>query len=249
MSSRPLIGITLDHDREQTRYQLHYDYVRAILAAGGMPLLLPFDASVDPGEQLRLVDGLLLTGGNDLDPSAWGEARHPEAVAIDPEREAHERALLAEAARRDLPVLAICCGMQVLNAQRGGSLHQHLPDLPGTSEHRRGDEGWARRHPVTVAAGSVLARVCGEGEVEVNTSHHQAVARLGQGLIISAEAPDGTVEAIEDPARAFCIGVQWHPERLAATDERHAALFEALVRAAAESKAEPAPAAGLRSVG
>ena len=233
MERIPLIGITLDHDDERTNYKLPYHYVDSVTRAGGAAVLLPFGEGVDTAVQLAAVDGLLLTGGNDLNPAAWGEARHPAAKPVDPRREAHERALLAEAERRGVPVLAVCFGMQVMNAARGGSLVQHLPDVPGRDPHNKGDEGGWRRHEVTVEPGSRLAEICGAGTMEVNTSHHQCAARVGGGLRVTAVAPDGTIEALEDPARPLWLGVQWHPERMTREDPRQAALFRRLVEEAA----------------
>jgi putative glutamine amidotransferase len=235
MERTPLIGITLDHDDEQTCYKLSYFYVEAITRAGGAAVLLPFSSRIAPAAQLDVVDGLLLTGGNDLDPSAWGEARHPSAKPADAKREAHERALLAEAERRGIPVLAVCFGMQLMNAYRGGSLVQHLPEVPGTADHSRGDATLSRRHGARVESKSRLAAICGGGQIEVNTSHHQAIGRVGEGLVVSAVAEDGTVEAVEDPTRRMWVGVQWHPERML-EEKRHMALFERLVEEAGNRK-------------
>ena len=239
MSDRPIIGITLDHDDEQTSYKLSYFYVEAVTRAGGMPVLLPFSSRVDAAAQLDVVDGLLLTGGNDVDPAAWGERRHPSAKPADLKREAHERALLAEAHRREMPVLAVCFGMQLMNTFHGGSLVQHLPEAPGTIDHAKGGPDWPRRHGARVESHTRLGEICGGGPLEVNTSHHQAVARVGEGLVVSAVAEDGTVEAVEDPTKPMWIGVQWHPERMI-DFQRHLALFERLV---AEARAHRLAAA------
>lgn len=231
MQRTPLIGITVDHNDEQSRFELPYSYAAAVVAAGGAPVLLAFAPGLNASAQVAALDGLLFTGGNDIDPAAWGEARHEKAKAVDPRREAHERALLEAAEKRGLPVLAVCMGMQLMNAMRGGSLVQHLPDVNGREEHRRAGMGWDRRHEVRVESGSVLAEVCGEGALEVNTSHHQGVARVGEGLRVTAVAPDGTIEAVEDPSKRLFVGVQWHPERMIEQKE-HAALFRRLVEEA-----------------
>ncbi len=227
---RPVIGITLDHDRARERYELSYAAVEAVRAAGGEPVLLPF---TDTATLPDFIDGLVLSGGNDPDPGAWGETWHPTCNPVDPRRELHERGLVEVAERRKVPALGICFGMQVMNLVRGGSLIQHLGDLGRHELHERGSAGWAKRHDVALRPDSLLARTCGVVALAVNTSHHQAVGRVGTGLIASAVAQDGTVEAIEDPSRPFWLGLQWHPERQAAAGEsRQLAFFEALVRAA-----------------
>jgi putative glutamine amidotransferase len=226
---RPSIGITLDHDRGREKYELSYAAAEAVANAGGEPVLLPF---LGEARLPAFLDGVVFSGGNDPDPAAWGERWHPSCNPVDPARERHERQLVQLAERRGLPALGICFGMQVMNLVRGGSLIQHLPDLVGRLEHRRGDEGWRKRHDVAVRPGSVLHHASGTLGLRVNTSHHQAVGNVGRGLVASAQAEDGTIEAIEDPRRQFWVGVQWHPERLAADESRHARLYEALVEAA-----------------
>ncbi len=238
-TNQPIIGIACDHDRNYQRYELPYGYVTAIVQAGGVPVLLPFHSA---GELPAFIHGLLLTGGDDADPAAWGEARHPANHPIDPVREAYERRLLSAAERSKLPLLGVCFGMQLMNLARGGSLIQHLPDVPGRDDHARGEEGWGRRHDVSIVADSLLGTVCGGGGgggsdrgegLSINTSHHQAIARLGKGLVVTAKAGDGTIEAIEDPSQPFWLGVQWHPERMLEA-ARQMALFKALVDAAAK---------------
>jgi putative glutamine amidotransferase len=226
--SRPVIAITCDHDRSRERYELSYAMVAAVASAGGEPVMLPFHRN---GTLPDWVEGCVFSGGNDPDPAAWGETWHPTCNPVDPEREAHERRLVEEAQRRDLPALGVCFGMQVMNLIRGGTLIQHLGDDAARADHTRGDAGWRKRHLVACTAGSRLAQLTGRAGFEVNTSHHQAVGRVGDGLQASAHAPDGVVEAIEDPGRAFWIGVQWHPERQP-DDPVQRSLFGALVASA-----------------
>ncbi|MEM7808756.1 MAG: gamma-glutamyl-gamma-aminobutyrate hydrolase family protein [Planctomycetota bacterium] len=222
--------MTLDHDRSRDRYQLSYACVEAVRQAGGEPVLLPFH---DGLELPSFVQGMVFSGGNDPDPAAWGEEWHPACNHVDPKRERHERALVTEAERRGMPALGICFGMQVMNLVRGGSLIQHLGDLGRAELHARQPEGWSKRHDVALRPESLLAKTCGVVALAVNTSHHQSVGRVGEGLVASAVAQDTTVEAIEDPTKPFWLGVQWHPERQSIEGEsRQAALFEALVRAA-----------------
>ena len=226
--SKPVIGITCDHDRSRDRYELGYGCVDAVSRAGGVAILLPFHAEQGLPD---FVDGLIFSGGNDPDPAAWGEAWHPACNPVDPLREAHERRLVREAERRNLPALGICFGMQAMNLVRGGSLIQHLPDAGDYADHSRGGD-WGKRHPINVTADSTFAGVVGVEALTVNTSHHQALGNIGDGLRAVGHAPDGVVEAIEDSTRPYWIGVQWHPERMAADDERQMALFRKLVKAA-----------------
>lgn len=230
---RPVIGITCDHNAACTQYLLPHSYAKAVEDAGGMPLLLPYRVGSSLIPQLvDALDGIVLSGGNDLDPSAWSESRHPNAVPVDPPRESFERALLAEVERRRMPTLGICLGSQLINAHRGGALHQFLPDLPREPqiEHRRLNDRWGR-HEVSVVPGSLLHRIVGGERISVNSSHKQASREIGRGLVVVARADDGVIEGIEDPQMPFFLGVQWHPERIA-DEPPHHALFDALVEQA-----------------
>jgi putative glutamine amidotransferase len=238
---RPVIGVTMDHEDQPSGppgssgyYKLAFDYCAAIEKAGGLPLAIPYrsDPALIP-QFVDLLDGILFTGGNDLDPALYGQQWHPRAAKIDPQRQSFEMALLAEVERRRLPSLFVCLGCQLLNVYRGGSLTQFLPDEQGKLEHRRG-ESKMRRHDVKIEPDSALGRAIGAKEISANTYHKQAVNQLGRGLRIVAKAPDGVVEAMEDPAYPMMVAVQWHPERLA--DEReHLAPFRLLVQKAAKA--------------
>ncbi len=189
-------------------------YVRAIARAGGRPLLIaPTPADVaDPSALLDLLDGLLITGGADLDPAAYGAEAHPESAPSSLERDAFEVALVRAAGERDLPCLGICRGMQVVNVAYGGELEQHLPDHLADDIHRGGGGGFAD-HAVDGEPDSLAAVAAGDTRVAVKSYHHQGVARVGDGLRVTARAEtDGTVEAIEDADRRFMLGVLWHPE-------------------------------------
>lgn len=218
---RPTIGVTPDFDKG---YRLNPDYVEAVRRAGARPLILPLASG--GGKALDGIDGLLITGGNDINPRRWGERRHRKTTLLDPAHEGSNFRLLAEAERRDLPVLAICLGCQLVNVARGGSLIQHLADLSGVNAaHRKG----SGTHGVTVQGR--LAAILGVHRAKVNSSHHQAVCAVGRRLDVVARADDGQIEALEDPSRRFLVAVQWHPERMAgdAVQER---LFAAFVAAA-----------------
>ena len=204
-------------------------YVRAVVRAGGAPLLVPPGASVS--ETLDVVDGLVFSGGSDLDPELYGQEPHPQTFGVDRERDRGELALLSAALARDMPVLAICRGSQVLNVAAGGDLVQHLPDEVGHEQHKH-TPGVFADHDVTLDEGTRLAGLLGD-HAPVKSHHHQGFGRLGDGLRVAARAEDGAVEAIEDPARRFALGVLWHPE--AGEDMK---LFAALVDEAARYRSE-----------
>jgi putative glutamine amidotransferase len=201
-----------------------YDYVRAIEHAGARALLVP--PSEDGVEEtLDALDGILFSGGADLDPDVYGAEAHPETNGVRPERDRAELALLEAALARDMPVLAVCRGMQVMNVARGGDLVQHLPDVVGNESHRE-VKGTFSEHPVRIEDGSKLGAVVGD-RAPVKSSHHQGLGRVGEGLREVAWADDGTIEGVEDPGRRFALGVLWHPEA-----GENLKLFEALVVAA-----------------
>jgi gamma-glutamyl-gamma-aminobutyrate hydrolase PuuD len=203
-------------------------YAAGIRTAGGVAVLLPPGDPATAGDALDAVHGLLLAGGPDVDPAEYGAARDTATGPARPDRDSWELALARAALARDLPVLAVCRGMQVLNVALGGDLRQHLPDDVGTDAHCP-TVGTHGRHGVAVAAGSALHAVVGD-DAEVATYHHQGVDRLGAGLVATAWAGDGVVEAVELPGRAWVLGVQWHPEAFAGEP-----LFAAFVAACLES--------------
>jgi len=191
-------------------------YVDLIEEAGALPVLFPASDAItrEPALVLDLVDGLLLAGGRDLGAALYDAERHPRTDPSDPTRDRAELAVARLAIERDVPVLGICRGMQLLNVLRGGTLEQHLPDVVGHEEHSS-SAGSFRRHEVAIVAGSLLADCYAQSSaVGVHTAHHQAVARLGDGLVATAySVPDVVVEAVELPGREFVLGVQWHPEQ------------------------------------
>ena len=233
-AKRPAIGVTCDRVPGKEQYLSNYTYAAAVERAGGLPLLLPYRADHGLiGDYLDRLDGVLLTGGPDLNPNLYGGGAYVEGTSpIDPDRESFELALIAEVERRRTPVLGVCLGSQVMNVHRGGSLHQFLPGVKRgvPIEHRTLTEV-PLRHDVTVDTDSQLGAAIGRRDVSANTYHKQAVDRLGRGLKVIATAPDGVIEAFEDPSLPLFAAVQWHPERL--TDEaEHLAPFKLLVERA-----------------
>lgn len=230
---RPLVGITVGgDDHNPLRYALRADYVYALERAGGVPVVLPPTRPEDAPALLARLDALLLSGGSDIDPQLYGQRAHPRLGRVQPERDAFELALTHTALERDLPLLAICRGHQVLNVARGGTLIQDIPSevLNGTL-HDPAVERWEHAHEVSIQRGSRLHAILGREQVSVNSFHHQAVAQPGAGLVVTAvSSSDQVIEALEDPARRFVLGVQWHPEGLWRQGEFQA-LFEALVAA------------------
>ena len=225
---RPLIGITA-YAEPSVRWGvwdvpaavIPLAYVRQIEAAGGRALIVPpSEDGID--ETLDALDGVLFSGGSDLDPAAYGHDPHPETTNVRPDRDRGELALLNAALERDLPVLAVCRGSQVLNVARGGDLVQHLPEVVGDEKHKH-TPGVFADHDVDVKPDTRLGALLGD-RAPVKSHHHQGFGRVGDGLVEAAWAEDGTLEALEDPTKRFAVGVLWHPE-----EGEDAALFAALV--------------------
>jgi gamma-glutamyl-gamma-aminobutyrate hydrolase PuuD len=227
---RPVIGITTYAEKAtwggwtEPAAFTPLAYVRAVEQAGGRPLLVPPSAD-GIEETLDSLDGIIFSGGGDLDPETYGAEAHPETGEVSTERDSAELALLQGALSRDMPVLAVCRGSQVLNVARGGDLVQHLPEIVGHDRHRHTEPVMAD-HEVTVEGESKLGEILGE-RAPVKSSHHQGFGRLGEGLREAAWAEDGTIEALEDPSHRFAVGVLWHPE-----EGEDFALFKALVEEA-----------------
>jgi putative glutamine amidotransferase len=230
VAKQPLIGITTY--AEQARWGvwdspaalIPLAYVRAIEKAGGRPLLVPpSEEAIE--ETLDALDGLLLSGGSDIDPELYGAEAHPETNGVRPERDRAEIALLRAALERDMPVLAVCRGSQVLNVAQGGDIVQHLPEVVGHEQHKHTPSVFGD-HDVDLVPGTRLQRLLGD-RAPVKSHHHQGYGSLGEGLQEAARADDGTIEAIEDPSRRFALGVLWHPE-----EGEDFALFQELVEEA-----------------
>lgn len=245
-AERPLIGVSTSEVRIAQRVQhtpegeppidremaLGMKYLRAIEAAGGIPVVMPPLDLETVSPLLDRLSGICLSGGPDLDPAAYGKQRSPHLGPTEPDLDRFELAVAREADARELPTLAICRGMQAINVARGGTLYQHLPERADSSiAHRQSGPGERVTHAVEVEPGSQLARVLGRRRHRVNSFHHQAVRRLGRGLRAVAWAPDGVVEAVEADATRFLVGVQWHAECLVVRRSQ-AALFGAFVEAA-----------------
>ncbi len=237
--SRPVIGIctALVQARwghwDQPAALLAHSYVTAVQSAGGMPVMIPPDPELeqDPDPMLDLIDGLILAGGDDIDPANYGADRHPETRETVPLRDAVELALTRRAWERDMPVLGICRGMQLINVALGGTLIQHLPDEFGHEEHRRVPGSFDDAdHDVRLTHGSLAARAAGELVHVTKSHHHQGIGALGDGLEVTGYSTlDDLPEAVEAPDRRFVLGVQWHPE----ADER-SRVISALIEEARE---------------
>jgi len=237
---------------DQQAALLPFNYIVAVQAADGLALALPPDPwlAQEPDELLGLLDGLMLAGGADIDPAAYGAPRHVETLDTVPERDAFEIALVRAAIARDMPVLGICRGMQLINVARGGTLLQHLPDRFGHHEHRRVVGSFdGADHDVLLRAGTLAERVAGESRHATKSHHHQGVDRLGDGLIVSGVSMlEDLPEAIELPGARFVLGVQWHPEADAASPVIGALVVAARERAE-DAGCEPAQAAASEPAG
>lgn len=226
----PVIGITCSWDNESQRHFLGSLYAEAVRAAGGVPVLLAnYEKEEEFIKLLGMIDGLLLTGGKDVDPFYFGEETLPACGEITPMRDAFEIKLTRMAIKGQIPVLGICRGTQVLNIAAGGTIYQDLnTQLPGCLKHFQQAPGWAATHRIEIEKGSVLESILQVSEIRVNSYHHQAVRNLAPGFKISAKSSDGVVEAIEGAPDLFILGLQCHPEEMWEKDSRLLKLFQAL---------------------
>jgi gamma-glutamyl-gamma-aminobutyrate hydrolase PuuD len=238
MGGRPIVGITSYAQPakwgawELPAALVPWFYVESVERAGGRPLLVPPSAD-GVEETIAALDGLVLSGGIDIDPTQYEQDPHPTTDPAQRRRDEGELALLRAALDHDLPTLAICRGFQLLNVVRGGDLVQHLPEVLGHEGHRE-QLGVFSEHPVEVKEGTRLAGILGARHPAVRSHHHQGVGRVGEGLVETAWAEDGTLEGLEDPEKRFAVGVLWHPEM----EDEDKRLFEALVAEAARYRAE-----------
>ena len=216
--SQPVIGLTLDHEdpggySKFPWYAMRENYFSAVARAGGLPIALPHEPELAE-EYLALIDGLVVTGGNfDVDPAVFGAHERHDSVSTKERRTAFELAITRAAHSADMPALGICGGQQLMNVALGGTLFQHIPDaIPNALAHEQPNPRNEAGHAVSLEPDSALYRITERADMQVNSAHHQAVDAAAPGLKVNALAPDGVVEGIEDPARRWFIGVQWHPE-------------------------------------
>jgi putative glutamine amidotransferase len=236
MNSYPLIGITTSARDERGRFYLAAAYVEAVRRAGGLPVLLPH-GEPHLAELAAKLDGVILSGGGDVEPSLYGGQPHETIYMVDLERDRTEIELAQRLVKWETPILSICRGIQVLNVALGGTLVEHLPDEVGEEISHRGQPPRAVQHEVIIDPEAHLARVVGQDRVTVASWHHQSVRQAAPGLRVVAKAPDGTIEAVEAPDHPWLIGVQWHPELTAIEDPSQQRLFDGLVEAAARRMA------------
>jgi len=235
MSKKPLIGITFDsqHPGHYSRYPwyaLRENYCSSVAEAGAVPIPLTHDIDL-VDEYLSLIDGLLITGGDfDLDPILYGEDKKHPSIKTKHSRTNFEMTMVRAALQKNIPVIGICGGLQVMNVAFGGSLIQHIPeDYPEGLNHEQNNPPHEPSHSIKLIKDTLLHKIIGSESIEVNSSHHQAVKKLGEGVILNAMAPDGIIEGFEVPAYKFCIGLQWHPEFHVTPKDR--AIIEAFVEA------------------
>src|SRR5579871_550117 len=241
--AKPVIGITTYGRDANKRFSLPAVYVDAVRRAGGIPLLIP-PGEPDLPQLLDLLDGVILSGGGDIDPQRYAGAQHDTIYMIDPERDSSEINLARILARQDLPVLGICRGTQVLNVALGGTLIEHSPDAVGEDIPHRAPPRLPVSHEVNVAPESRLAVIIGQTHISPTSWHHQAIRQPAPRLKVVASAPDGTIEAVEMPSHPWLIAVQWHPEITAATDPEQQRLFDEMVALARKNMTSKAAQKG-----
>ena len=233
--STPIIGITLDSEvpggySKFPWYAVRENYCASVARAGGLPMLLPHEPELAEA-YLDAIGGLIVTGGDfDVDPALFGAGERHATVTTKDRRTAFELAIVGGALARDMPVLGICAGQQLLNVVLGGTLIQHIPDeVPNALAHEQPNPRDQPGHEIEIVPGTLLARITGAETLAVNSAHHQAVKEVGERVVVNALAPDGVIEGIEHPGHAFCLGVEWHPEfSISAGDDR---ILEAFVLA------------------
>lgn len=233
--TKPIIGIGSDvqsPEGQRERAFAYLTYVEALRKAGAVPVVIPPQPE-NAAELMDELDGIVLAGGFDCDPAAYGEQCHPTVEPMDPRRQSNDLGLAKVARDRGVPTLGICLGMQVMNVAAGGTLVQDINSAIETEIEHASEPEDRGRHDVIIEKGTKLGDILREYELNVNSSHHQAVGNVGEGLRVTAHAPDGVVEGLEDPKHPFYVGVQWHPEDMSGEDSA-SKLFGAFLEAARE---------------
>ena len=230
---KPLIGLTPLWDKERARYWMFPDYMDCILRAGGMPVILPIcDSSNDLSTIINMLDGILFTGGPDIEPAEYGSTDDTGTVDVCEKRDAFELPLMRMARNLDIPTLCICRGIQILNVAMGGTVYEDIPaQYPTELLHMQRIPFSKASHIVRIEKGTIMHDLVNSDRIWVNSCHHQAIRRLASGLVVSGTAPDGLIEAVEFPNASFCLGVQWHPERLPQDNSSSKAVFDAFINA------------------
>ena len=233
MKKAPVIGLTANVI--EGKLLINTDYFNAVLKSGGVPILMPYTTDEEQiNTALDICDGFLFTGGGDIDPTYYGEARLPECGETDPERDVPEMALLKRALDTGKPIMAICRGMQILNVALGGTLWQDLPSQIPSEINHRVIPGTETAHSVSIIKGTPLHKLIGKESIEVNTVHHQGIKKLADGLIHSAIAPDGIIEAYYSESERYVRAYQWHPERIYKVCGESAPIFADFIAACKE---------------
>lgn len=231
---RPVIGVTCDFDLNESKSQLYSGYYESIIHAGGIPFLIPCSEGLSPADLIEKFDGLLLTGGQDIDPYLFGEEPHPDIGSVYSVRDCLEIELCKRAAAADMPVLGICKGLQVMNVSMGGTLYQDIKSALGEKAlcHSQKAPGFTGIHNICIDEESKLRSIFNSDRLRVNSFHHQAIKEPGRSMMITARAGDGIAEAAESTSHRFFVGVQWHPERMVSKVPEMLKLFEAFVKEA-----------------
>ena len=230
---KPLIGIGSDvaqKQGERDRAFVYTTYIESLKRAGAVPVLIPPQPE-NAADLAETLDGIVLAGGDDCDPAEYGEEKHPSCEPMDPRRQKNDLGLARLARERGIPTLGICLGVQVMNVAAGGTLIQDIGSAVDTDIDHASEPSDRHRHDVHIDSSTKLGSILGDEEFNVNSSHHQAIGRIGDGLRVTAKAPDGIVEGLEDPSHPFYLGVQWHPEDMPG-ESSAAAIFGAFVEAA-----------------
>lgn len=244
---KPLVGITSDYTADKANYFLAEDYVSAVALCGGIPLILPAIEEDESKTLIARLDALVISGGDfDLDPRLYGESPQPQLGNLNPLRTDYELQLLKAALIRDLPVLGICGGLQLLNVAFEGSLYQHLPaQYDSQIAHEQKGKQKAAAHAISIEPESILHDILNTTDIMVNSTHHQAIKKLGPGLKTVAYAPDGIIEAAESTTHRFILGVQWHPESLIARQPVWKGMFYRLIQEAGQKSLPKPPASAI----